>query len=289
MSFARVGVVMVSGPPLPDGWENLAALQGQLRALDRGEAIEGDPLVSSPAVRVRLAAREVAASIAAEREERHQRAWVSLRTRMDRIVDEARAARDSVPVGFESVRRGGVVVYWSPVAVLGFRAWAVKRHLTGVYGVWAEPSYRAGCHTRGGERFDPEVPHTDGRCGNPPCGIYAYKDPGSLIAEVGPIAGQQRVAFGLVAMTGKVVEHTRGYRASHVRVLAMAVAGRGRLVEVEGEEWLRRLFDDPEPALDAFEAMDPSCVEYGNSFDMSGRVAGYLDYVWLTSGGAGDG
>ena len=281
---------MVSGTPVPDGWESLAALQSQLRALDRGEAIDGDPLVASPAVRARLAARAVAASIAAEREERHHRAWVSLCTRMDRIVDEARSARDSVPVGFESARRGGAEVFWSPVAVLGFRAWAVERHLTGVYGVWAEPSYRAGCQTRGGERFDPEVPHTDGRCGKPPCGIYAYRDPDSLLAEVGPLAGDRRTAFGLVAMTGKVVEHTRGYRASHVRVLAMAVAGRGRMVKVEGEERLRRLFADPEAALVEFEAADPSCVELGTRFDMSGRVARYLEDARLTSGlGTGDG
>lgn len=110
---------------------------------------------------------------------------------------------------------------WSPTPVLGYRIWDVG--LSGFHGFrqpWTEPSMRAYCSGR--QTYD-EVPHTDGRCGEPPCGIYAAKNVETLLlsAEAHPTS---RLAVGLVAMTGKVVEHEKGYRASNTQVIALGVS-----------------------------------------------------------------
>jgi hypothetical protein len=110
---------------------------------------------------------------------------------------------------------------WSPTPVLGYRIWDVGP--SGFHGFrqhWTEPALQAYCPGR--QTYD-EVPHTDGRCGERPCGIYAAKNVRTLLlsAEDHPTS---RLAVGLVAMTGKVVEHEKGYRASNTQVVAMAIA-----------------------------------------------------------------
>ena len=42
---------------------------------------------------------------------------------------------------------------------------------------WDRPFREARCVSGRSERDDGAVPHTDGRCGDPPCGIYAFKEP----------------------------------------------------------------------------------------------------------------
>lgn len=54
---------------------------------------------------------------------------------------------------------------------------------------------------------------------------------------------------GVVAMTGKVVEHERGYRASAATVIAVvANDGRSRLATTDPEV-IEALFDDPSTTL----------------------------------------
>lgn len=110
---------------------------------------------------------------------------------------------------------------WSPVPVLGFRIWDVGP--SGFHGFkqqWTTPHLEAECLTT---RDNPEeVPHTDGICGEPACGIYAAKDPASLHSSAGSHP-QSRIAIGLVGMSGKVVEHEMGYRAAEATVLALGV------------------------------------------------------------------
>ena len=62
-------------------------------------------------------------------------------------------------------------------------------------------------------------------------------------------------------MTGKVVEHERGYRGQRVEVVAAAVVGRGLLVRVEGAERLQSLFAAPEDTVAGLVATDRAVVE----------------------------
>ncbi len=274
-------------------WAALAELQQQLRALDRGESVDALPLGTSPAIRTRLTRRAITQQIAEREAEESRRGLESLQRRTERIVADAGDAFDR-PLGrslldFDQKRGTRLDVFWSPVPVLAFRAWDIRGLLRGVVGAWSEPVYRAGCFGSGGERFDPAVPHTDGSCGSPPCGIYAVKEAEVLVREVGSLVGRRRVALGVVELTGKVVEHTRGYRASHVRVVALVVAGGGRMVKVEGEGRLRRLFAAPDRTLIDIERDDPACVETLEGTDLPVRVIDYLEHTRLLLGAeAGD-
>jgi hypothetical protein len=102
---------------------------------------------------------------------------------------------------------------WSPTPVVGFRAWSVDVDgLRGVRAMWTSPTFEATCEGLFGPRIDREVPHTDGTCGPPPCGIYATHEVEALLAS-GLTDNLPDLAVGMVALSGKVVEHEHGYRA----------------------------------------------------------------------------
>jgi hypothetical protein len=151
--------------------------------------------------------------------------------------------------------------FWSPRPVLGFRMWELRGRLQGAWQAWDGPYREARCVSRRAERDDGEVPHTDGRCGEPPCGIYAFKEPSQLLAAFGLPEGSRRNVYGLVALSGKVVEHERGYRAQRATVVAAAAAGRGLVVRVEGLEWLQCLFLAPEETVAGLVDTDRETVE----------------------------
>lgn len=131
---------------------------------------------------------------------------------------------------------------WSPTPVLGYRIWDLR--MEGLFGVrvrWERPELDAVCKL---SVSDGEIPHTDGRCGRLGCGVYAAKDVGSLLRSF--VAGKQSgFAVGLVGMSGKVVEHERGYRAAHAAVLALVVAGSANLVFTDDPALIAKIFDDP--------------------------------------------
>lgn len=136
----------------------------------------------------------------------------------------------------------GRIAMWSPVAVMGYRAWNWSEH--GFHGVrlpWILPRLVAACSEGA------DLPHTDGRCAEVAygCGIYAAKAIETLVKEV-RIAPGGRVALGLVGLEGKVVEHERGYRAEIATVLALAVVDRRNLYLVDGRDRLAQLFARPE-------------------------------------------
>lgn len=132
---------------------------------------------------------------------------------------------------------------WSPRPVLGYRWWDLRPE--GLFGVvvrWEQPELSATCRANGVE--DDEVPHTDGRCGHPPCGIYASKQVHRLLSEFA--AGvPYGFAIGLVEMSGKVVEHEHGYRAASARVVALAVSGAANTVLTDDPELIGRIFAEP--------------------------------------------
>lgn len=107
---------------------------------------------------------------------------------------------------------------WSPTPVLGYRLWAVGAQcLHGVKMAWSSRKMTATCLSRGDQG---EIPHTDGRCGRLGCGVYAAKSVDPLYREF-DVAGIGDVALGLVALTGKVVEHDSGYRAAEAEIIAL--------------------------------------------------------------------
>ena len=95
----------------------------------------------------------------------------------------------------------------------------------------------------------------------PPCGIYLFKEAARLVAAFGLPEGTRRAVLGLVALSGKVVEHSRGYRGQKARVVAAAVVGRGLMVRVEGVERLQSLFAAPDETIRGLIATDPAVVE----------------------------
>lgn len=110
--------------------------------------------------------------------------------------------------------------HWSPHPIIGFRAWTIDQD--GLHGAklrWTSRSLKAGCYPF----FRPQdgIPHSEGECGDPPCGIYATKALTTLLSFMGdtPVG----IALGMVALTGRVIEHEHGYRAGEAEVLALTV------------------------------------------------------------------
>jgi hypothetical protein len=148
---------------------------------------------------------------------------------------------------------------WSPDPVVGYRYWRIDVDgLRGVRGMrWVRPHLDA--HCRWG--VPGPVPHAAGECGPPPCGIYATKDPQDLIggyssdAAWALLVGEgvrmlETGAYGAVALSGRVVEHERGYRGARADVRGVVVAGGRRMVVIDRPDALRTLFSDPYPNPD---------------------------------------
>ncbi|HAX81297.1 MAG TPA: hypothetical protein DCY40_01860 [Actinobacteria bacterium] len=133
---------------------------------------------------------------------------------------------------------------WSPVPIRSYRMWQIRDgRMMGARLEWKDPWLTAGC-ARGNGRT--EVPHSDGRCGTPPCGIYTAKHPELLLTGFGVL----RVgAMGLVELSGKVVEHARGYRAEHARVVALGLVAGGRWLTTDSPGMVTAAFHDPEQTV----------------------------------------
>lgn len=132
---------------------------------------------------------------------------------------------------------------WTPRPVRGFRMWRIgPQGLFGASGVrWTSPTMVATC-LRGFPGED--LPHSVARCGPPACGIYATK----RIRDLGPDqAGWLGVdqAVGVVALTGKVVEHEEGYRGARATVVAIGVRWATRWVMTSDASLIESLFVDP--------------------------------------------
>jgi hypothetical protein len=126
---------------------------------------------------------------------------------------------------------------WSPVPVLGFRLWAMHGgRLQGARNVWTEPSYTAICTAHDGN-----APHSDGRCGRLGCGVYATKTLDPLVElHLGAISHSYVAA--VVALSGKVVEHERGYRAQRARVVAAYAVWPDRVMATDTPGRIEALF-----------------------------------------------
>ena len=145
-------------------------------------------------------------------------------------------------------------VWWSPTPVLGYRLWEL--HDGGLHGAWTRwtiPRKTAVCLDKQSRATGP-VPHDARECRHPPCGIYALREPGPAARTMARSLRTARlpltVAMGLVAMSGRVVEHEHGYRAEHVEVvsLAMVTGASGKfcvLVTVDDRDGIHQAFVEP--------------------------------------------
>lgn len=168
-----------------------------------------------------------------------------LQTQMDSMTSELRRIERWLEFCLEDVidrARRDHAEGWSPTPVLGYRLWAVGDDgLHGVKMVWPGRTLEATCLSRGGTT---EIPHTDGRCGRLGCGVYVAKSVNPLYTEF-DVSGIGNVALGLVALTGKVVEHDDGYRGAVATVVALG-ASRGRhLLLTADRTRIEEVFADP--------------------------------------------
>lgn len=134
---------------------------------------------------------------------------------------------------------------WSPFPVTGFRIWGWRQGaLHGAWQPWRTTSKTATC-----SRSDEEVPHSDGRCGRLGCGIYATKELRPLL-EDHTTPNDHGYLAAMVELTGKVVEHERGYRAARAEVVAGVLVGRSTVLASDDAHVLDDLFRDPDAAMD---------------------------------------
>ncbi len=232
-----------------DGDDHRKRLEELLALLRR---LDPDASLGAPddAVSVRFRARQAdfrARFLAAQLAE-HDRGRDDLTAALDAIIGRAparlrptRLPRPATP------RFDPNDVFWSPTPILGFRGWHVRDgRLHGAVRPWPTPIHHAGCVKRGRQDVAPaiDVPHTNGECGRPACGIYATKEPGPIVDMFIDLGGA--VAVGIVELSGKVVEHEYGYRAGVAMAVAMVVVAGSRAVVVDRSH-AGTLFPDRSP------------------------------------------
>ena len=181
-----------------------------------------------------------------------------LTDRLDELIDEIAGLereRQGVMAGMEAIvtRRIDEIraehgEAWSPFPIHAYRMWGVlDSGLVGARCRWESPTMRATCSRL---TTNPDVPHTDERCGEPSCGVYAMK---SAAAALGARRdGERRWAVGLVALGGKVVEHESGYRAAEAHAVAIAVASAGRTLVTDDPDLVGLAFSATTDAVDLF-------------------------------------
>lgn len=135
---------------------------------------------------------------------------------------------------------------WSPIPVRGFRVWGIADNaIKGNQIQWASPTMSAVC-LRGIRGED--VPHSTARCGPPACGIYAVKDLEMFPPDLA--AGMiNRSVVGVVAFSGKVVEHSSGYRGRNATAVAVSALIDGLRLTTSDPGQITHLFQDPTEAL----------------------------------------
>lgn len=100
--------------------------------------------------------------------------------------------------------------YWTPVPIVGWRTWTwTGTELHGYFEAWATSEFAARCDTCS------EIPGEDDTCG-----VYAVMRRDQV--EAFAFAWDHRdVVVGRVELTGLVIEHERGYRAEHARIVEL--------------------------------------------------------------------
>ena len=216
-------------------------LQRQIRTLNRKFTIQRDRLASTPADAGRI--DRMHRTIAAQRLrlERLEHEAAAVVAEITRLEDELHGRETALALLLGTVVERielATCDAWSPVPILGYRLWAMRRGgLHGARARWTEPAFTATCAAHGGA-----APHSDGRCGRLGCGVYATKHLDDLLRMHVEPESHSYVA-ALVALTGTVVEHERGYRAAAARVVAAYAVWPDRVVATSDVEKITAIFE----------------------------------------------
>jgi hypothetical protein len=227
-----------------DHLDRLHDLLGRLRQLDPNASMGA--VDDAPALRLRARRADVRRRLLAELQAEHDRGLHDLQVSLDAIVARAPARlRPPTPKVTATRPVTPTETYWSPTAIVGWRGWQVRQGLLqGAKRAWASPRYSAGCLRGRSEILAADVPHSNGECTFPPCGIYASKEPEPIVDMFIDLGTP--IALGLVELTGKVVEHEYGYRAAAATAVAMVLVVDARMAVVVGAERVAELFARPE-------------------------------------------
>ena len=126
--------------------------------------------------------------------------------------------------------------FWSPDPIVGYRFWRISPEgLVGANRVrWPGPTLDAQCR-RGGVVGPPGAPHEYGTCPSQGhCGINAFIAPEVLVRESIRVSGGMPnlgppfldgTMYGVVHLTGRVIQHDKGYRAERATVVAAVLSG----------------------------------------------------------------
>ncbi|HEU4319006.1 MAG TPA: hypothetical protein VFS66_02890 [Acidimicrobiia bacterium] len=148
---------------------------------------------------------------------------------------------------------------WSPAPVRGFRVWRIADNkVKGNQVHWPTRTLSSVCLRQlPGE----DLPHPMSRCGPPACGIYAVKDLDKFPRDVGD-GMMDRSMLGVVGLTGKVIEHSDGYRGQHGTVMAMSVNHWNRWLMTCDARLIEEFFNNPRDVMfDAGDKTKPDPTE----------------------------
>lgn len=225
--------------PVPDldRTTRLAELRRSLRTYeDRYGRVPG--LIDMSKANTALSVRQRRLNQLREEEARINRQITSMVSEMRRIE---RWMEFCLQDAIERTRREQAEA-WSPSPILGFRLWWFEDgQLCGVKLSWKKRTLRATCLRRGDLG---EIPHSDGSCGRLGCGVYAAKTVDPLYRDFN-VWTLDDFAIGLVALTGKVVEHDDGYRAAEATVVALGARLDGRVLLTNVPDMIDDVFADP--------------------------------------------
>lgn len=187
----------------------------------------------------------------------------SLTRRLDELLDqigEVRAELAAIEIEIDRSRQAGALLIeeildqvqvemgeaWSPDPIRGFRVWRIEDdRVMGNQVHWDSPTLESECLR---EIPGEDLPHAMDRCGPPACGIYTVKDLDMFPTDVARGMVHNSVV-GVVAMYGKVVEHSDGYRSQKATAVAISANdGRHRFISNDSND-IQDFFLDPVTVL----------------------------------------
>lgn len=267
-------------PAEPAGFSDLEAISRWRRRFDAGED-PGPPPVALPGLLRLMRARGLSQHLVKSLDEPaalspSQYALAALLATRPAAPAVMAGASPLVPPALGSCSGRTVSVVRRHRPVLAYRAWGISwGRLRGARAAWPVPTVEARCLDPGrvAAADAGDVPHTDATCGPSPCGIYATKTAAAALVALehdGP------VALGVVALSGKVVEHEHGFRAAVATAVGMLVVSHGEALSFDGLE-VDELFLAPDAAIAAARGRARRLPDPGEARD--GQVVAMLEAI----------